>query len=237
MNSHEHNAKSWPFPQRHILSWLLVLSLTNEETCSNFTRSTPYLKSFHNLVLPYDKILVRCSKSMDFMNWTEPASSPCHSTTFSQYSAHQAMYNFSNASRPLSFIHETCSSQQLKCPSLPHRISVSALWDKLSPKPSLVCVQTAKDNIYLIPLNILCTRCSICTQWLSENFITLDSKLGSSLTIKKHRKLQIIYHQPTTYSALMWQPIPVFLSGNSIDRGTWPATVHRVAKSRTWLSD
>ena len=30
-----------------------------------------------------------------------------------------------------------------------------------------------------------------------------------------------------------WQPTPVFLPGNSMDRGTWQATVHGVAKSQT----
>ena len=34
-----------------------------------------------------------------------------------------------------------------------------------------------------------------------------------------------------------WQPIPVFLPGNPMDRGAWKATVHGVAKSRTRLSD
>ena len=34
-----------------------------------------------------------------------------------------------------------------------------------------------------------------------------------------------------------WQPTPVFLPGESIDRGAWRATVHGVAKSRTQLSD
>ena len=33
-----------------------------------------------------------------------------------------------------------------------------------------------------------------------------------------------------------WQPIPVFLLGNSMDRETWRATVHGAAKSWTWLS-
>ena len=36
-----------------------------------------------------------------------------------------------------------------------------------------------------------------------------------------------------------WQPTPVFLLGNSMDRGAWQATVHRVTKSWTqlkWLS-
>ena len=32
-----------------------------------------------------------------------------------------------------------------------------------------------------------------------------------------------------------WQPIPVFLPGKSMDRGTWWATVHRVTKSQTRL--
>ena len=36
-----------------------------------------------------------------------------------------------------------------------------------------------------------------------------------------------------------WQPTLVFLPGESLDRGAWRATVHRVAKSKTrlkWLS-
>jgi len=34
-----------------------------------------------------------------------------------------------------------------------------------------------------------------------------------------------------------WQPTPVFLPGDPMDRGAWRATVHGVAKSRTRLSD
>ena len=34
-----------------------------------------------------------------------------------------------------------------------------------------------------------------------------------------------------------WQPIPVILPQNSMDRGARWATVHRVAKSQTQLSD
>ena len=34
-----------------------------------------------------------------------------------------------------------------------------------------------------------------------------------------------------------WQPTPVFLPGNSTDRGTWWAIVQRVAKSWTLLND
>jgi len=34
-----------------------------------------------------------------------------------------------------------------------------------------------------------------------------------------------------------WQPTPVFLPGNPMDRGTWWATVHGVTKSRIRLSD
>ena len=34
-----------------------------------------------------------------------------------------------------------------------------------------------------------------------------------------------------------WQPTPVFLPGKSMDRGAWWATVHRVTKSQTQLSD
>ena len=32
-----------------------------------------------------------------------------------------------------------------------------------------------------------------------------------------------------------WQPTPVFLPGNAMDRGAWQATVHGVAKSQTQL--
>ena len=34
-----------------------------------------------------------------------------------------------------------------------------------------------------------------------------------------------------------WQPTPVILSGESMDRGSWQATVHGVAKSQAWLSN
>ena len=34
-----------------------------------------------------------------------------------------------------------------------------------------------------------------------------------------------------------WQPTPVLLPGNSMDRGAWQATVYGVSKSRTRLSD
>jgi len=34
-----------------------------------------------------------------------------------------------------------------------------------------------------------------------------------------------------------WQPTPVFLTGESMDRGAWRATVRGVAKSRTQLRD
>jgi len=30
-----------------------------------------------------------------------------------------------------------------------------------------------------------------------------------------------------------WQPVPVFVPGKSMDRGTWQATVHGVAKTQT----
>ena len=33
-----------------------------------------------------------------------------------------------------------------------------------------------------------------------------------------------------------WQPTPLFLSGKSINRGTWRATVHGIAKSQTDLA-
>ena len=33
----------------------------------------------------------------------------------------------------------------------------------------------------------------------------------------------------------VWQPTPVFLLENSMDRGAWRATVNRVARSQTLL--
>ena len=32
-----------------------------------------------------------------------------------------------------------------------------------------------------------------------------------------------------------WQPTPIFLLENLMDRGAWWAIIHRVAKGRTWL--
>lgn len=151
---------------------------------------------------------------MNFMNWTETASSPCYSTTFSKYPAHQAMYNFSNASRPLSL-----SSMKHAVPcnwnALPFLTGFLCLPYKTKYHQSLPYSVFRQPKIIFIlsPWIFLALGAVSVHSGLSENFITLDSKLGSSLTINKHRKLQIIYHQPTTYSALMWQPIPVFLSG------------------------
>ena len=34
-----------------------------------------------------------------------------------------------------------------------------------------------------------------------------------------------------------WKPVPVFLTGKSMDRGAWWATVHEVTKDQTQLSD
>ena len=39
------------------------------------------------------------------------------------------------------------------------------------------------------------------------------------------------------YWTKKWQPIPVFLLENSMDRGAQQATVHGVASSQTWLSN
>ena len=36
---------------------------------------------------------------------------------------------------------------------------------------------------------------------------------------------------------MKWKPTPVFLPGKPMDRGAWWATVHRVAKSQTRLSN
>ena len=35
----------------------------------------------------------------------------------------------------------------------------------------------------------------------------------------------------------VWQPTPVFLPGESMDRGAWKATVHVVSESQTRLSN
>ena len=55
-----------------------------------------------------------------------------------------------------------------------------------------------------------------CLQWERPGF---DPRVGKILWRRK------------------WQPTPVLLPGNLMDRGAWWATVHWVAKSWTWLSN
>ena len=57
-----------------------------------------------------------------------------------------------------------------------------------------------------------------------ELYIIWKGELLKLFTINKCRRRQ-------------WHPIPALLPGNSMDGGTWWATVHGVAKSRIWLSD
>ena len=54
-----------------------------------------------------------------------------------------------------------------------------------------------------------------------------------------HRRLRRLGFDPWVGKILWrrkWQPIPVFLPGNPMDRGTWWAAVHGIAKSQTRLS-
>ena len=73
--------------------------------------------------------------------------------------------------------------------------------------------------------------------------LNLLSKQGASLVAQMVTNLPAI--QETWVQSLSqedrwrrkWLPTPVFLLENSTDRGAWQATVHRVPKSQTWLSN
>lgn len=71
-----------------------------------------------------------------------------------------------------------------------------------SPKPSLLCVQTVKDNMS-VHLSSLALCAASVHSGLSTNSLSLGSWRGDYLTGNKHRKLEIKYlsQQPTTYSA------------------------------------
>ena len=53
---------------------------------------------------------------------------------------------------------------------------------------------------------------------------------------KGHKRLSWIPGSGRSSAAEKWQPTAVFLPGNSMNKGAWWATVHRVAKSWTQLS-
>ena len=44
------------------------------------------------------------------------------------------------------------------------------------------------------------------------------------------------HESATELNQLQWQPTPVFLPENPMNRGAWQATAHGVAKSQTQLS-
>lgn len=98
-----------------LLSWLLVLSTYQWRDLPQICEDQHLTKNHSITPTALRQNLSKVFKEhgLHELDWAS-ASSPCHSTTFSQYSAHQAMYNFSNASWPLSFIHEICSSLQTK---------------------------------------------------------------------------------------------------------------------------
>jgi len=52
---------------------------------------------------------------------------------------------------------------------------------------------------------------------------------------RRHKKLKFDPWVGKIAWRRSWQPTPVFLPGDPMDRGAWWATVHRVIKSRAWL--
>ena len=62
-----------------------------------------------------------------------------------------------------------------------------------------------------------------------------ESRLLSSRPTSWH--LQFLGISNCVFWRREWQPTPVFLPVNSMDRETWWATVHGVAKRQTWLRD
>ena len=56
---------------------------------------------------------------------------------------------------------------------------------------------------------------------------------------KKKAKIKKFFNLTIQYlEKYSWQPTPVFLSGKSMDRGAWWATVHRIIKEcQTRLSN
>ena len=54
---------------------------------------------------------------------------------------------------------------------------------------------------------------------------------------RRHRRYEFVSWVGKSPWRREWQPTPVFLPGNTMDRGAWWATVHRVARSRTRLSN
>ena len=53
---------------------------------------------------------------------------------------------------------------------------------------------------------------------------------------RRHKRLRFDpWVRKTPWRRRAWQPTPVFLPGNPMDRGAWWAMVHRVAKSWTRL--
>ena len=60
------------------------------------------------------------------------------------------------------------------------------------------------------------------------------SRSGICLQCRRHRRHEFGSGRSWRRK---WQPPPVFLPENPMDRGAWWATVHGVAKSHTWLRD
>ena len=57
----------------------------------------------------------------------------------------------------------------------------------------------------------------------------------SSCQCRRHKRLRCSRCVGKIPWRRVWQPTPVFLLENSMDRGAWRATVHRVARSQTLL--
>ena len=69
---------------------------------------------------------------------------------------------------------------------------------------------------------------SLCTRQQKRHWC-IEQSYGKLLSFKTANSI------PPSWSR-KWQPTPVFLPGNSIDRGSCQATVYEAAKSWTWLS-
>ena len=93
------------------------------------------------------------------------------------------------------------------------------------------CYETNQVNKFMLIYYHLLILSLICSSWADTYFNRGGSDCKKSAFDAGDPDLI-----PRSGRRRAWQPIPVFLTGNSIDRGAWQAKVHGIAKSRTWLS-
>ena len=97
-------------------------------------------------------------------------------------------------------------------------------------------------------LALLCCLCFWCEVWISSKLLGDAESWTWGNTLSNLGLPQWLCGKESTCNAgdvgsnpgrihwrRAWQPIPVFLPGDPMDWGTWPATVHRVMKSRIQL--